>query len=263
MQNVWWHSSGQKPQDLRFFLKVPPSFTPQWCRTVENVVFRTTSSAGWESGGSSAASGVMVWGCNLRRRNSSMLIKGTISQKQVSVLLIPPPSGAQRPSASQVSGKRAQGHVAGRWGQQEISGAAVRLDSRNAPHAVIPPMEVLPSFCRHKLPLYLLRSWFRRCRARRECQIWRQEHRTRLEMFGGRPAASDGAPHAKSFWICVSSCMFKSGAEFAESVRELEAKVGMRLDGLERLSSLNPPQMSLKAGWSWNPLQFISVGFFF
>lgn len=82
-------------------------------------------------------------------------------------------------------------------------------------------------------------------------------------MFGGRPAASDGAPHAKSFWICVSSCMFKSGAEFAESVRELEAKVGMRLDGLERLSSLNPPQMSLKAGWSWNPLQFISVGVFF
>lgn len=43
-----------------------------------------------------------------------MLIKGTISQKQVSVLLIPPPSGAQRPCASQVSGKRAQGHVAGR-----------------------------------------------------------------------------------------------------------------------------------------------------
>lgn len=220
LQNDKW----QKPQGLWFLFKVPVYFTPQWRRTAESMVSRITPRAGWESSGrstgSSVASGVMVWGCNLRQKNSSMLIKGTISQKQVSVLLIPLPSGVQWPSASQVSGERAQGHVAVRWGQQEISRSScpARLpecsEHRDPYHGgsaelLLPQTPSLSSV--ELIPLPGMSNMV-------------PSIETTLEMIGGRPVASDGARHTKSFWICASYCRLKSDAEFTESVWEMEAK---------------------------------------
>lgn len=184
-----------------------------------NMVSRITPRAGWESGGrfagSSVASGVMVWGCNLRQRNSSMLIKGTISQKQVWVLLIPLPSGVQWPRASQVSGKRAWGHVAGRWGQQEISrsscptrlpecsehrdpydGGSAELLLPQTP-SVSSVEQIPPPGMSNMAPGASKRGW----------KWW-------------RPVASNGTRHTKSYSICASYCRFKSDAEFTESMRD-------------------------------------------
>lgn len=153
----------------------------------------------WECSGSFTrswiSSGVMVWGCNLRQRNSSMLIKGTISQKQVSVWLIPLPSGLQWPSARQVSGKRAWGHVAGRWGQQEISQSScpARLPECSEHHdpydggsagLLLPQSPSLSSVELIPQPgmSYMVPSI-----------------ETMLEMMGGWPVASDGTRRTKSF----------------------------------------------------------------